>query len=186
MSHLKTGWLCVATEGDTVDGRVLERQWIIDMGETYDPNHYAALLWPEHERYAGNFGEVLEAMWQDGDDGLARLYVSLCPNKRLIYANEEGQLLYFSVEPELNWRGGDRTYLKGLAVTDNPASVGTTRLRFSRRKLNKQGYYSCVISRNGKITQEGNMKGWQKYFGLKPKFEEQDPQDKPPADDDKL
>lgn len=30
------------------------------------------------------------------------------------------------------------------------------------------------------------MKGWQKYFGLKPKFEEQDPQDKPPADDDKL
>ncbi|MGE2624432.1 GPO family capsid scaffolding protein, partial [Escherichia coli] len=49
MSHLKTGWLCVATEGDTVDGRVLERRWIIDMGETYDPNHYAALLWPEHE-----------------------------------------------------------------------------------------------------------------------------------------
>lgn len=30
------------------------------------------------------------------------------------------------------------------------------------------------------------MKGWQKYFGLKPKFEEQDPQDNSPADDDKL
>lgn len=183
MSHLKTGWLCVATEGDTVDGRVLERQWIIDMGETYDPKHYAALLWPEHERYAGNFGEVLEAMWQDGDDGLARLYVSLCPNKRLIYANDEGQLLYFSVEPELNWRGGERTYLKGLAVTDNPASVGTTRLRFSRRKLNKQGYYSCVISRNGKITQEGKMKNWQQLFGIKPKFEDENPQNDPPADD---
>lgn len=36
MSHLKTDWLCVATEGDTVDGRVIKRQWIIDMGETYD------------------------------------------------------------------------------------------------------------------------------------------------------
>ncbi|HBM2757206.1 TPA: GPO family capsid scaffolding protein, partial [Enterobacter hormaechei subsp. xiangfangensis] len=67
MSHLKTGWLCVATEGDTVDGRVLERQWIIDMAETYDPNHYAALIWPEHDDSCGNFGEVLEAMWQDGD-----------------------------------------------------------------------------------------------------------------------
>lgn len=33
MSHLKTDWLCVATEGDTVDGRVMERQWIIDMGK---------------------------------------------------------------------------------------------------------------------------------------------------------
>jgi len=186
VSHLKTGWLCVATEGDTVDGRVLERQWIIDMGETYDVNHYAAMIWPEHDDSYGNFGEVLEAMWKDGDDGLARLYVSVCPNNRLIYANGEGQLLYFSVEPELNWRGGDKTYLMGLAVTDRPASIGTTRLRFSRRRLNKQGYYGCVISRNGKITQEGNMKGWQKLFGIKPKFEEQDPQDNPPADDDKL
>ncbi|HBL8768344.1 TPA: GPO family capsid scaffolding protein [Enterobacter hormaechei] len=183
MSHLKTGWLCVATEGDTVDGRVMERQWIIDMAETYDPNHYAALIWPEHDDSCGNFGEVLEAMWQDGDDGLARLYVSLCPNKRLIFANDEGQLLYFSVEPEHNWRGGNKTYLMGLAVTDHPASVGTTRLRFSRRKLNKQGYYSCVISRNGKITQEGKMKNWQKLFGIKPKFEDENSQDDPPADD---
>lgn len=56
MSHLKTDWLCVATEGDTVDGRVIERQWIIDMGETYDYSHYVALIWPEHEDDCGNFG----------------------------------------------------------------------------------------------------------------------------------
>ncbi|MDI8746324.1 hypothetical protein MJM83_31865, partial [Salmonella enterica subsp. enterica serovar Montevideo] len=44
------------------------------------------------------------------------------------------------------------TSMKGLAVTDTPASVGTTRLRFSsrRKKLSKQGYYGCVISRDGK------------------------------------
>ena len=186
MSHLKTSWLCVATEGDTVDGRVIERQWIIDMGETYNASLYAALLWPEHEREYGNFGEVLEAEWQEGEDGLARLFVSLRPNKRLIYANDEGQLLYFSVEPELNWRGGERTYLTGLAITDNPASTGTTRLRFSRRKLSKQGYYSGVISRDGKIKQEEKMKNWQKLFGIKPKFEDETPQDEPPANDDKL
>lgn len=105
MSHLKTDWLCVATEGDTVDGRDIKRQWIIDMGETYDYNHYVALIWPEHENDCGNFGEVLEATWHDGDDGLARLYVSLCPNMRLIFANHEDQLLFFSIEPEENWRG---------------------------------------------------------------------------------
>lgn len=44
MSHLKTDWLCVATEGDTVDGRVIKRQWIIDMGETYDYSGDAANL----------------------------------------------------------------------------------------------------------------------------------------------
>lgn len=188
MSHLKTSWLCVATEGDTVDGRVIERQWIIDMGETYNASLYAALLWPEHEREYGNFGEVLEAEWRDGEDGLARLFVSIRPNKRLIYANDEGQLLYFSVEPELNWRGGERTYLTGLAITDNPASTGTTRLRFSRRKLTKQGYYSGVISRDGKIKQEESMKKskWQLLFGLTPKFEDETPSDETPADTDKL
>lgn len=187
MSHLKTDWLCVATEGDTVDGRDIKRQWIIDMGETYDYSHYVALIWPEHEDDCGNFGEVLEATWHDGDDGLARLYVSLCPNMRLIFANHEDQLLFFSIEPEENWRGSGRTYLKGLAVTDTPASVGTTRLRFStRRKLSKRGYYSCVISQDGKIKQEEKMKNWQKLFGIKPKFEDETPQDDVPANEDKL
>lgn len=187
MSHLKTDWLCVATEGDTVDGRDIKRQWIIDMGETYDYSHYVALIWPEHEDDCGNFGEVLEATWHDGDDGLARLYVSLCPNMRLIFANHEDQLLFFSIEPEENWRGSGRTYLKGLAVTDTPASVGTTRLRFStRRKLSKRGYYSCVISQDGKIKQEEKMKNWQKLFGIKPKFEDETPPEDAPASDDKL
>ena len=191
MSHLKTDWLCVATEGDTVDGRELERQWIIDMGETYNINHYGALIWPEHRDEVGNFGEVLDVMWQDDENGLARLYVSLCPNMRLIYANNEGQLLYFSVEPELNWRGSGRTYLKGLAVTDHPASVGTTRLRFSeRRKLTRQGYYGCVIAPDGKIKQEGYMaKGnrWQNLFGIKPKFEDESGNDNTGSQgDDKL
>lgn len=188
MSHLRTDWLCVATEGDTVDGRDIKRQWIIDMGETYDYSHYVALIWPEHEDECGNFGEVLEATWRDGDDGLARLYVSLCPNMRLIFANHEDQLLFFSIEPDENWRGSGRTYLKGLAVTDTPASVGTTRLRFSsqRNKLTKQGYYGCVISRDGKIKQEKKMKNWQKLFGIKPKFEDGTQQDDPPANDDKL
>ncbi|EAO2117173.1 phage capsid protein [Salmonella enterica] len=188
MSHLKTDWLCVATEGDTVDGRDIKRQWIIDMGETYDYNHYVALIWPEHEDDCGNFGEVLEATWHDGEDGLARFYVSLCPNMRLIFANHEDQLLFFSIEPEENWRGSGRTYLKGLAVTDTPASVGTTRLRFSsrRKKLSKQGYYSCVISRDGKIKQEIRMKNWQKLFGIKPKFEDETPPDDIAQGDDKL
>lgn len=188
MSHLKTDWLCVATEGDTVDGRVIERQWIIDMGETYDFNHYVALLWPEHDHSGASFGEVLEATWRDGDDGLARLYVSLCPNIRLLYANEEGQLLFFSIEPEEDWRGTGRFYLKGLAVTNRPASVGTTRMRFSERRLSKQGYYRCVLTSEGKIKQGEKMskKKWQSYFGIKPKFEEESPSEEAPQGDDKL
>lgn len=126
MSHLLTDWLCIATEGDTVDGREVYRDWIIDMGETYNFDHYGARLWPEHERDYGTFGEVREAMWKNGDDGLARLYAKISPSMSLIYANQADQMVYFSIEPEENWRGSGRTYLKGLAVTDRPASVGTT------------------------------------------------------------
>lgn len=191
MSHLKTDWLCIATEGDTVDGRKIYREWIIDMGETYKPNdlnHYGAMIWPEHSRDWGNCGEVAECMWQDGEDGLARLYAKLTPNLNLIYANREGQMVYFSIEPEEDWRGSGRTYLGGLGVTDQPASVGTTRLRFSaKRNLTKQGYYACVMSETGNITQEKNMKTpWQKLFNIEPKkkFAEEDGGD--PSSDDKL
>ena len=187
MSHLKTDWLCIATEGDTVDGRKVYRDWVIDMGETYNAEHYGAMIWPEHSRDWGNCGEVAEAMWQDGEDGLARLYAKLSPNMNLIYANREGQMVYFSIEPEENWRGSGRTYLKGLAVTDCPASVGTTRLRFSeKRNLKKQGYYACVMSTEGKITQETKMKTpWQKLFNIEPKkkFEEEGSENTPSGDD---
>jgi len=187
MSHLKTDWLCVATEGDTVDGRVVERLWIIDCGETYDCNLYTALIWPEHNDADENLGEVLETTWRDDDNGNARLYVSICPNEYLLYANKAGQLLFFSIEPEENWRNSGRAYLTGLAVTDHPASVGTTRLRFSKReKLKKQGYYSYVMTRDGKIKQECEMKNWQKLFGIKPKFEEETPGDESGQSDDKL
>jgi len=100
MSHLKTDWLCIATEGDTVDERQIYREWIIDMGETYNAEHYGAMIWPEHSRDWGNCGEVAAAMWQDGEDGLARLYAKLTPNLNLIHANREGQMVYFSIEPE--------------------------------------------------------------------------------------
>ncbi|WP_318392742.1 GPO family capsid scaffolding protein [Enterobacter sp.] len=186
MSHLLTDWLCIATEGDTVDERQVYRQWIIDMGETYNSDHYGAMIWPEHTRDWGNFGEVREAMWQDGEDGLARLYAKISPNMSLIHANREGQMVYFSIEPEENWRGSGKTYLKGLAVTDRPASIGTTRLRFSTRNLSRQGYYACVMSPDGKIKQDKSMKTpWQSFFGIKPTFADT-PDEQTPGDDDKL
>lgn len=190
MSHLRTDWLCVATEGDTVDKRVLERQWLIDAAETYNPELYGALIWPEHEKDFGNFGEVLCAMWQEDESGLVKLYVQLRPNAFLLEANSRDQLIYFSVEltEDGNWRGTGRSYLEGLAVTDTPASVGTTRLRFKKRGNHKPGYYACRVSRNG-IKQDNAMKKthWQSWFNIKPKkFEEEEIVPEEAAPEDKL
>jgi len=190
MSHLRTDWLCVATEGDTVDGRVLERKWLIDAAETYNPNLYGALIWPEHCKDFGNFGEVLNAMYDEGDDGLVKLYVQVRPNGYLLEANKRDQMIYFSVEltDDGNWRGTGRSYLEGLAVTDTPASVGTTRLRFNRRRESKTGYYGFKINDAGELKQDKEMKkNWQSWFGIQPKkFAEEDTTENQSGDDDKL
>ncbi|CNE38879.1 putative capsid scaffolding protein [Yersinia kristensenii] len=139
-SHLMTDWICVCAEGETVDGREIKRKWITDAAETYNPQLYTALLWPEHSRNFGNMGQVLELMSEEDGEGILRLYARLCPNLSLMQANVAGQLIFCSAEftPDGNFRGTGKSYLEGLGVTDEPASVYTERMRFNSRNKNKR------------------------------------------------
>ncbi|OTA17205.1 phage capsid scaffolding protein [Xenorhabdus beddingii] len=176
MSQLMTNWICIAMEGDTVDGRVMEPKWILDAAELYDPQLYTALIWPEHERWTGTMGEVLAVKAERGDDGLLRLYAQLRPNHRLLDANRDGQLLFTSVEFTIdgNFRGTGKTYLEGLAVTSSPASVGTTRLQFSKKKKSHRSgvYKPLVIDEVREFKQKGTKmakstkKTWRSRFGI--------------------
>jgi len=65
------------------------------------------------------------------DDKL-RLFAKITPNQYLMDANKDGQKLFTSIEPNPDYKGEGRCYLEGLAVTDSPASTGTTQLKFSR------------------------------------------------------
>ena len=189
-SHLMTNWLCIATEGETVDKRFLTRDMLIDAAETYDPqNMYTALLWPEHERWCGNAGEVLEVAASEDDSGLVKLYARLCPSTELVQANRNGKLLFTSVEltPDGNFRGTGRYYLEGLGVTDEPASVGTTRMRFNKRKDN---YFignsnPLVINEVKEINMAGKnkAKGWRNLFSIE---DETTTTEDVPQDGDKL
>ncbi|MDC9591204.1 GPO family capsid scaffolding protein [Xenorhabdus sp. XENO-10] len=173
MSQLMTNWICIAMEGDTVDGRVMEPQWILDAAELYDPQLYTARIWPEHDRWFGAMGEVLAVKAEHGEDGALRLYAQLRPNHRLLDANRDGQLLFTSVEftPNGNFRGTGKTYLEGLAVTDSPASVGTTRLQFSKKKkFHRSGTYKPLVIDEVKQIKESKMakakKGWRSFFNM--------------------
>ncbi|MHC5175217.1 GPO family capsid scaffolding protein [Serratia rhizosphaerae] len=174
-SQLMTNWICVCAEGYTVDGRYIERKWITDAAELYDPALFTALLWPEHSRNYGNRGRVLELMCQEGDDGVMRLYAKLCPNLSLMQANVDGQLLFCSAEftPDGNFRGTGKSYLEGLGVTDSPASVHTERLRFSKRNKNKRygQLKPLAIDEVKEITEGKSMsgnkkKGWRSMFSI--------------------
>lgn len=132
----QSGWVIIATEGATVDGRTITASWINDMAEHYSVDEYAALIWPEHYRsqwttFEGkNWGTVDELKAQK-KNGKLRLLAKITANHYLIDANNDGQKLFTSIEPNPDYRGTGKCYLMGLAVTDSPASTGTTRLKFS-------------------------------------------------------
>ncbi|ARC92824.1 capsid protein [Vibrio coralliilyticus] len=126
-------WKIIATEGATIDGRKLLRQWFTEMAESYSPKEYTAMIWPEHYRFGGfgnNWGTVEEVKAEELD-GKMRLFAKITPNQFLLAANKLGQKLFTSIEIEPDYKGEGRCYLKGLAVTDSPASTGTSRLEFS-------------------------------------------------------
>lgn len=130
---LVTDWKRVATSGKTRDGRTIDSQDLHDMAEAYDPEFYTAVIWFEHIRYMGNFGTVAELKAEDVDGGKVGLFAKLKPNDRLLQLNKEAQKLFSSVEIEPDFSDTGKAYLGGLAVTDEPASIGTQPLHFSHR-----------------------------------------------------
>lgn len=132
----QTGWVIAATEGATVDGRTITKQWIEDMAAQYSTDEYTALIWPEHFRstwgpFEGKNWGTVDEVKASTTGGKLRLYVKLTANDYLLEANKDGQKLFMSIEPNTDYKGTGKAYLQGIAVTDSPASTGTTRLKFS-------------------------------------------------------
>ena len=128
---LVTDWKRVAKSGPTVDGRKIDPQWLMDMAETYNPDEYTAKLWIDHRRYMGSYGAV-RAVKAEKDGDVVRLFAKINPNRDLIERNQVWENnLHFSIEVIENFAETGKFYLGGLAMTDEPASLGTDEMRFS-------------------------------------------------------
>ncbi len=147
---LVTDWKRVATSGKTADGRTIEAQDLRDMAEAYDPALYTATIWYEHIRYVGSFGTVTELKAEDLEDGKVALFAKLQPNDRLLALNKEAQKLFTSIEIQPEFADTGKAYLAGLAVTDEPASLGTEPLHFSRRA--EKGNYFANLEPLGELS----------------------------------
>jgi len=127
---LVTDFKCVATSGPTVDGRVIQPQWLYDMAETYNPATYTAKIWIDHMRYA-SYGSVRELKVEEAGDKV-KLYAKISPSRSLLQMNQVWQeKLHFSIEPTEDFAKTGKCYLTGLGMTDEPASLGTDEMRFS-------------------------------------------------------
>ncbi|SAI47385.1 Phage capsid scaffolding protein (GPO) serine peptidase [Bordetella ansorpii] len=126
----------VAQEGQTTDGRVIERKWLTDIAETYDPQKYGARINMEHVRGLlpdspfKSYGDVLAVKVEDNAEGKAELFAQLDPTADLIAFNKARQKVYTSIEIDPDFAGTGKCGLVGLAVTDSPASLGTDYLVF--------------------------------------------------------
>ncbi|EKN3970343.1 TPA: GPO family capsid scaffolding protein [Yersinia enterocolitica] len=136
MPQLKTDWVVIATSGPTIDGREVKPEWLTDAAETYNRSEYTAMIWPYHSSpewraFSANLGEVDELKVEKAGDKI-QLMARLIPNRFLTEANKAGQKLFTSIEVGENYLGTGKFFLKGVAVTDTPASISTTRLQFSQ------------------------------------------------------
>lgn len=138
----KTKFFRVAVEGQTTDGRMITREWITQMAATYSPTKYGARVNVEHIRSVSPdsqfraYGDVLavQAKELDGEfAGKMGLYVQLSPTDDLVAMNKSRQKVFTSIEVDPDFAKSGQAYLIGLAVTDNPASLGTEMLEFASK-----------------------------------------------------
>ena len=133
-------WFVVATEGATTDGRTINHTWIEQMAANYDPKKYGARINLEHIkwRYMWNddphskcYGDVIGLKTEENAEGKLQLLAQIDPTDDLVKLNKDRQKIYTSIECDPNFADTGEAYLVGLAVTDNPASLGTEMLAFS-------------------------------------------------------
>lgn len=133
----------IGVEGDTCDGRIISAGDIQEMAETYDPRVYGCRINLEHLRgllpdgVFKRYGDVVELKAEKIDDDSAlngkwALFAKITPPDDLIAMNKAAQKVYTSMEIQPNFANTGKCYLVGLAVTDDPASLGTEYLEFCR------------------------------------------------------
>lgn len=139
----KTKKFRVATQGATTDGREIQREWIQQMADNYDPAKYGARVWIEHIRGIGPdsafgaMGDVISLEAREVEDGKLALFAEIDPTEELKALNKKRQKVYSSIEINHKFGDTDQAYLEGLAVTDSPASLGTEMMKFSREAGDK-------------------------------------------------
>lgn len=140
----KTRFFCIATAGDTTDGREISADWINQMAASYVPATYTARVNCEHlrgfspEGPFNAYGDVVALEARDIEIELGgkketrrALFAQIAPNDQLRAINAKGQKLFTSIEVNPAFAGTGKAYLVGLAVTDTPASLGCEMLQFA-------------------------------------------------------
>lgn len=154
-------WHVIATEGATTDGRQIPADWLTKMAGNFDPNTYGCRVNLEHIKGVlpdspfKAYGDVTGLKAEKNDAGKIQLHAEIDPTDELKALNKARQKVYSSMEVDPDFAGTGEPYLVGLAITDNPASLGTQMLQFSAsagdaspiagRKTRRENLFSAAV-----------------------------------------
>lgn len=151
----KSKFFRVFVEGNTTDGRVIQRSWIEQIARTYSPTKYSARVWMEHIRSLlpdspfRAYGDVTavkaEEVEIDGEKKLA-LFAQIDPTADLVKLNKARQKIFTSAEIDPDFAKSGEVYLVGLGVTDSPASLGTEVLSFAAQNPDASPFKARKLS----------------------------------------
>ena len=144
----KTRFFRIAVEGATAtDGRPITRDMIDQSAAAYNTETYTARINCEHIRGFSPqppfnaYGSVLAVKAEDFSieiDGKAQtkraLYGQFDANDQMVATIKADQKIFTSCEFQPDFAKTGKFGLVGLAITDNPASLGTEALKFSAFK----------------------------------------------------
>lgn len=133
MTYKKTDWRVIGVSGETADGRTISSKELQEMADQYDPEIYGARINLEHMNflfpgYGSGYGDVIELKaepWAK-DETKTALLAKLNITESLQKLWDSGQKIYTSMEITPRFADTKKAYLTGLAITDTPASLGTT------------------------------------------------------------
>jgi len=133
-------------EGQTIsDGRTVTREMIDEIVETFNVETYTPGINIEHiagfspEPPFNRYGDVIAVKAQDDQITVAgktetrrALYAQVDAHDALVKLAEANQKPFPSVELTPDYSGAGKIGLVNIAFTDNPASIATQKLKFSR------------------------------------------------------
>lgn len=143
----------MAVSGVTADGREINGDMLKAAATSYNPSVYGARVNIEHilSPLPGSefsaMGDVVGLSTEDITDGplagRTALYAEIEPTARMMSLLNDGKKIYSSIElePQSTITGGP--YLRGLAMTDTPASLGTERLAFAAQQRMQLMTFNC-------------------------------------------
>ncbi|WP_299141341.1 GPO family capsid scaffolding protein [uncultured Vibrio sp.] len=141
--------ICILQAGATIDGRVVEQKTIDEIAESYDPSVYTARINADHYPWSYKYGSVLSVEKRED-----KLFAVLKPNSQLLETAERGQLLHTSCEFYEKFADTEKAYLTGLALTDEPASLGTTQIQLSAGGAEKSHAHSHFLVKPEQLSQK--------------------------------